>query len=210
MFTLVVDDFGIKFTRRRDADHLAIVLEDLYVITKDWEGKILLGLTLNWYYTNRTMDVSIPKYIEAALHKFQHPTPLKPQDTPNQCHRPTYGSATQYTDPEDNSAPLPTEGITVVRKIVGKFLYYDLAVNYTMLVALRDLSATQSKATEQTYEGVVWLLNYASSHPTAVVQYKKIKKILLVHSNVLYLSVAKARSRVGGYHCLGNYSKDTP
>ena len=93
---------------------------------------------------------------------------------------------------------------------MGKFLYYDLAVNYTMLVALRDLSATQSKATEQTYEGVVWLLNYASSHPTAVVQYKKIKKILLVHSNVLYLSVAKARSRVGSYHCLGNYSKDTP
>ena len=78
MFTLVVDDFGIKFTNRQDSEHLASALEDLYVITKDWEGKILLGLTLNWYYTNRTMDVSMPKYIEAALHKFQHPTPLKP------------------------------------------------------------------------------------------------------------------------------------
>ena len=39
-FTLVVDEFGIKFTRRRDAENLAIAREDLYVITKDWEGNV--------------------------------------------------------------------------------------------------------------------------------------------------------------------------
>ena len=41
MFTIVVDDFGIKFTSRRDAEHLANEVEYLYVITKDWEGNIL-------------------------------------------------------------------------------------------------------------------------------------------------------------------------
>ena len=51
MFTLVVDDFGIKFTSSQDAEHLSIVLEGLYVITKYWEGTNVLGLTLNWDYT---------------------------------------------------------------------------------------------------------------------------------------------------------------
>ena len=78
MFTLVMDDSGIKFTSRRDIEHLGSALKDLYVITKDWEGTKILGLNLNWDYTNRTVDVSIPKYFKAALHKFQHPTPLKP------------------------------------------------------------------------------------------------------------------------------------
>ena len=40
MFTLVVDDFRIKFTIRQDAEHLASALDDLYIITKNWEGTI--------------------------------------------------------------------------------------------------------------------------------------------------------------------------
>ena len=44
--------------------------------------------------------------------------------------------------------PLPPEVITMVRKIVGKFIYYALAVDSTMLVALSNITATQSRATE--------------------------------------------------------------
>ena len=40
MCTLVVDDFGIKFTSRQDAYHLASAIEDFYVITKDWEVNV--------------------------------------------------------------------------------------------------------------------------------------------------------------------------
>ena len=40
MFTLVVDDFGIKSASRLDAEYLASALENLYVITKDWEETI--------------------------------------------------------------------------------------------------------------------------------------------------------------------------
>ena len=147
MFTLVVDDLEIKFTSRQYAEHLASSLEYLYVIKKDWGGTKHLGLTLNWDCTNRTVDVAIPKYAKAGLHKFQHPTLLKPQYAPHLWNRPTYGSATQYADPEYNSAPLPLEGI----KIVGTFLYYSLAVDSTILVALSNLASTQSKSTEQTY-----------------------------------------------------------
>ena len=98
----------------------------------------------------------------------------------------------------------------MVSKIVGTFLYYSLVVYSTMLVALSHLAATQSKSTEQTYDGVVWLLNYYANHPTAVVRYKHIKRILRVNRYASYLSVTKARSIAGGYNCLINDSEDPP
>ena len=143
MFTVVVDDFGIKFTSRRDAEHLASALKYLYVITKVWEGKQFLGLTLNWDYTKITVDVSMPKCVEAALHKLQHPILLIPQAATHRWNRPTYEANTQYVDPEDKSESLPPEGITTVSKIVGTFPYYALALDSKTLVALSDLTETQ-------------------------------------------------------------------
>ena len=70
----------------------------------------------------------------------------------------------------------------MVRKIVGTFLYYALAGDSKMLVVLSKLAATQLKSTEQTYDNVAWLLNYAVSHPPEVVRYKHIKIIMRVHS----------------------------
>ena len=71
----------------------------------------------------------------------------------------------------------------MVRKIIGTFLYYALVVDSTILVALSDLAATQSKSTEQIYSNIVWLLNYAASQPTSVARYKQ-KKILICESIV--------------------------
>lgn len=47
-------------------------------------------------------------------------------------------------------------------------------------------------------------LDYALSQEEIVVKYTKSDIILLVHSNVLYLSEPKARSCVGGHHFLGS------
>ena len=46
-FTLVVDDFGIKYEIILDANHLLNALKDLYAITIDWSGKLYCGLTLD-------------------------------------------------------------------------------------------------------------------------------------------------------------------
>jgi hypothetical protein len=67
MFTLVVDDFGVKFTNTADAEHLMTTLKELYTVSEDWDGAKYCGLTLNWDYTKRTVDISIPGYIECAL-----------------------------------------------------------------------------------------------------------------------------------------------
>ena len=49
-FTLAVDDFGIKFFCKADADHLFDALATKYTITKDWSGTSYLGFTIKWNY----------------------------------------------------------------------------------------------------------------------------------------------------------------
>jgi hypothetical protein len=61
-FTLVVDDFGVKYTGTEHAHHLIDTLQALYTITIDWDGTRYLGLTLAWDYAQRTLNMSMPDY----------------------------------------------------------------------------------------------------------------------------------------------------
>jgi len=74
-FSLVVDDFGIKYVGKEHADHLIKVLEEKYTISQDWTGSTYLGLTLDWDYDNSTVNLSMPGYVEKALQRFQHIAP---------------------------------------------------------------------------------------------------------------------------------------
>ena len=38
-FSLVVDDFGVKYTSKSDARKFIAILQELYTITIDWTGK---------------------------------------------------------------------------------------------------------------------------------------------------------------------------
>ena len=49
-FTLVVDDFGVKYTNKDDVQHLQQVLEEHNKITMDWDGRRYIGITLDWDY----------------------------------------------------------------------------------------------------------------------------------------------------------------
>ena len=52
-FTLVVDDFGVKYTRQEDVNHLKTVIEQNYTVTADWTGNRYIGITLDWDYKQR-------------------------------------------------------------------------------------------------------------------------------------------------------------
>ena len=43
-FTLVVDDFGVKYINKTNVDHLTSVLSQDYEIDTDWDGTRYLGL----------------------------------------------------------------------------------------------------------------------------------------------------------------------
>ena len=67
-FTLIVDDFGIKYVIRKHADHLLAALQEHYTLDIDWAGKLYCGITLDWDYENGTVDISMPGYIKKLLH----------------------------------------------------------------------------------------------------------------------------------------------
>lgn len=46
-FTLVVDDFGIKYTDKANTLHLINCLRSLYTVTIDWLESLYIGITLN-------------------------------------------------------------------------------------------------------------------------------------------------------------------
>ena len=50
------------------------------------------------------------------------------------------------------------------------------------------------------------LLNYAATHPDAVIRFKASGMILHIHSDASYLSELMARSRVGGFFLAGPYA----
>ena len=133
----------MKYVGKDNADHLISALRELYTVSTNWKGTLFFGLTLNWNYTAEWVDVSMPGYVAAALHKFQHPTQTKKQDAPHPWNRPIYGDHTQYATPDNDSTLIPPATINQVEQIVGTLLYYGLAVDPTMLAALGDLSSQQ-------------------------------------------------------------------
>jgi hypothetical protein len=207
-FALVVDDFGIEYTNEADAQYLLDALDHHYeAVSKDWNGSIFCGISLKWDYKNRTVDLSMPGYINKVLHKFQHRKPTRPVNQPHKHVEPTYGAKIQYAEEPDDSRKLNKEEITEIMQIVGSLLYYARTIDSTLLVALSDIASAQSKGTEETQKAARKLLDYCATHPEAKIRYKGSQMALHIHSDASYLSAPKARSRVGGHFYLGNKAK---
>jgi hypothetical protein len=51
-FTLVFDDFGIKYTRKENAQHILDNVQQFYKCLCDWDGERYCGLT-KWDYNGQ-------------------------------------------------------------------------------------------------------------------------------------------------------------
>jgi hypothetical protein len=204
VFTLVVDDFLIKYMKLEHANHLVDALQSKYTTTEDWQASLYIGLTIDWDYEGGTVDISMPGYVDKALQRFQHPMPDEPEDAPSPWEPPKYGAKVQFAELPDISKPLDPARIKRLREIIGTFLYLGRAVDSTMLVALGTLASQQANGTEATFEAVTQLLNYAATHPDPVIRFKRSDMQLEIDGDASYLSETKARSRAGGYFYLSN------
>ena len=77
-FCLCVDDFGVKYFSKADADHLLDSLRANFKLSVDWAGTDYCGLSIKWNYDEKYVDISTPGYIEACLERLQHPKPACP------------------------------------------------------------------------------------------------------------------------------------
>jgi hypothetical protein len=210
-FTLAVDDFGIKYFQKADAEHLISALQDKYQLTQDWSGNNYLGMTLDWHYTavRPYVDVSMPKFVDKGRTKYQHPSPKFAQHAPHLWAKPIYGQKVQYAT-ADTSELLDKKGTTRVQGVAGTFLYYGRAVDYTILPALNEISNSQAKPTTITAKACDHLMDYLATHPDAVIRFYASGMVLCIVSDAAYLVLPDARSRAAGLFFLSDHSTTTP
>ncbi len=116
-FSLVVNDFGVKYVGKENAQHLLDTVRHYYKCSCDWEGEQYCGLTLKWDYEGKKVHVLMPGYVTKALTRFQHPQPVKSQDQPYLHTKPNYGAKTQHAMAEDTTPPLNKEGKKFIQEV---------------------------------------------------------------------------------------------
>ena len=200
-FTLAVDDFGIKYFSRADADHLFAALATKYTLTIDWSGASYLGFKIDWNYSAGHVDISMPEYVPKALLTLRHVMPARPQHSPHRWTAPVYGQKVQLAN-QDISPLLDKLGIHRVQQITGLFLYYSRGCDPTIIVALNEISNNQASPTEHTQKACDMLLDYLATHPDATIRYHASDMILSICSDAAYLVLPNARSRAAGYFFL--------
>ena len=202
-FTLVVDDFGVKYVGEEHALHLKQTLEENYKVTLEWDGRRYIGITLDWDYKRRQVHLSMPGYIKKALKQFKHERrKLQHQPYPSVIIK--YGAKKQYATPESSSPQLDKQGKKFIQQVCGKFLFLGRAVDSTLLCPISAIALQAAKPTEDTMEQTLQLLDYIATQEEAVLTYSASDMKLAVHSDASYLSEPQARSRAGGHFFLSN------
>ena len=87
----------------------------------------------------------MPNYVQHALHRLQHSLPTHLQHAPHRHNKPVYGQKIQFSDSQDDTKEffLSASAKTLIQRIIGIFLYYGIALDLTMLVALGTLATQQ-------------------------------------------------------------------
>ena len=103
-FTLVVGDFGVKYSDVADYRFLRTCLEEQYEVTGSEVGTQYLGYTIAYDRTARTIPLSLPNYI-AKLLKSVRPNGIRHARSPFIYEGIVYGSSAPQVSPSDTSPP---------------------------------------------------------------------------------------------------------
>ena len=212
-FTLVVDDFLVRYKTQESVDHLQDILKKLYVITTETGNQLkYVGITLEYHRSDdrkvRHLTMSMPGYVEKAMIRFKR-LQLQGADSPLVYIPPVYGKRTQDVYPDPPSVPLTPEELLELQEIVGVFLFYARAVDPTMLTPLSKLASKQAEPTSLIKPDLERFLQYASRYPNAGLIIRPSNMILLAHCDASYLSESEGRSRAGGILWFGDHEEDT-
>ncbi len=191
-FTLVVDNFGVKYVGKEHADHMIQCIKKMYECTEDWTGDLYCGIKLNWDYNARMLDISMPGYIIKLLQKYKHHIPPKPQRCPYSLSPIQYKAKALTPIPVNISLTISPNNIKEIQQIIGSILHYGRAVDITILMALSSIAIEQTKRTTNTMEKAKQLLDYLATNLDATIWFRALDMIMKEHSDASYLSEANA------------------
>ena len=216
-FTLVVDDFGIKFTNSEGAEHLISTLEQHYEIKVNRTGSKYLGMKIAIDYDKRICSMSIPGYIakviiqfrpllDAAMSKYKLKSTTQAA-SPSIYSPPTFGNKGPQFSIIDTSDTLDAPTVTLIQGIIGAILFYALAVEPTVITAVCDLASEQARPTAQLLTKVDRLLSYVTSYPNNELIFQASDMNYKMESDGSYLSRASSQSVAGGF---GHFGMNDP
>ena len=193
VFSLVVDDFGIKFKLDEDANHLIEVLRMEYTVKDDWLGSQYVGFKIQHNREEGKLSLSMPGYLKEAASRFEIDTSVK-VDNP---------MAPQTESGEVASASSQQQ--KRLQQIIGVLLYYARAVDPTILTRVSKLSTQQKDPTVATLKAAERALQYLVSQQEASITFCKSDMRLICYSDASYLGETRSRSRCGGMFFLGGH-----
>ena len=203
VFTLVVDDFGVKYHRREDFDHLLSSLQELYSCTSSPVATRYLGLTLAHDRRARSLRVSMPGYIANLLASVCPSAPPRHARSPSIYTPPVFGKRGPQMSSPDDSPPASPADVKRLQQVVGSLLYYGRAVDHSILPAASALSRLQASPSTATIAKMTRLLGYVAAFPDAFQTISASDMLLRVHSDGSHLSSPSSKSVAGGFHYLG-------
>ena len=121
-----------------------------------------------------------------------------------------YGHTIQHAKEEDTPDKLDKEKTEFVQHVTGTFVYYTKSVNATTMIALCTIAADNTAQTNRTMDKTLYFLDYAASHPDAMLSHRASDMFLAVHSGSSYLTEHNIGSRAGGhflYKRMFNFNK---
>ncbi len=64
-FTLIINNFGVKYVGNKHTDHLIASINSTYKkLAEDWTGSLYCRIMLEWDYVGRMVNISMPGYIK--------------------------------------------------------------------------------------------------------------------------------------------------
>ena len=202
-FTLVVDDFGVKFKDPAAADDLVRCLQLYYTLTIKKNATKFLGLTIAVDPIAREVRLSAPGVIPKALQRFaQHSTAVA--RSPAIYLPPRFGAAAQTPDDPDTSPLLTPDEHHRLQMLGGILLYYCLAIDSTGLPAVTAIESALAHATQLTQQAADRLLAYFRNYPENILVLKACDMRLHTQSDASYCTRSHGRSVAGGIAYLGN------
>ena len=203
-FSLITDDFGVRYGNKAAADKLLEVMSRKYTMTHDWSGAKYAGFDiLNDYGpSDRRCELSMKGYMVAVLKRFNF-IATHNVFSPEFFTPINYGSKeSQLTKLDDTTPPLSAADINLVQQIVGCLLYYARGVDATMRPGIDHIAMEQTHGTQRTMQKAMRLLAYGATFPDATIVYYPSDMVLMINVDGSYNSEPGGKSRAGVFsHC---------
>ena len=150
-FTLVVDDFGVKYVGEEHSIHLKNTIEENYTVTTEWDGRRYIDITLGWNYKRRQVHLSMPNYVTKYLKQFKHKL-HKNQHQPYPSAPIIYLSKKQYATPLSSASFLNNKVKKFIQQVCGKLLFLGRAVDSTFLCSISAIASQSATPIEYTMQ----------------------------------------------------------